>query len=143
MKKVQRWRYYCGFCKKSGGSGAAMHKHEMACTLNPGRVCGICSLMGEATPAMAEMLALLPDPTGLLTSMESEQSLCDAVEAAMPALRELANNCPACIMAALRIKGIPVPMVDSFDYKKEFAARMADMAEAQKVTDDLYNDFGR
>jgi hypothetical protein len=76
---------------------------------------------------MAEMLALLPDPSSLTIKRgsgiggftEVYDPLPDAVEAAMPALREAAGNCPACIMAALRQRGIAVPMVESFDFKAE------------------------
>jgi hypothetical protein len=42
-----------------------------------------------------------------------------AVAEALPQLRELAGGCPACIMAALRQKGIPVPLARDFDFSKE------------------------
>lgn len=43
----------------------------------------------------------------------------------MPELRELTQNCPACIMAALRCKKIPVPLVDSFNFKDEMKDALA------------------
>ena len=55
----------------------------------------------------------------------------------MPKLRELAENCPACIMAALRCKKIPVPMVESFKYTEEFKSAM-DQANQNRRDDGYY-----
>lgn len=128
MKKLQRWRYYCDFCKKAGGSGAAMLAHESSCTLNPDRRCRLCVLTnGGCASTMEELMAPLPDPTEWHAkwSEELQRELVEKTEAAMPALRELAQNCPACIMAALRCKKIPVPMVESFKFTEEFASAMS------------------
>ncbi|MES2973414.1 MAG: hypothetical protein V4757_07385 [Pseudomonadota bacterium] len=130
MRSVLRMRHYCDFCKKAGGSSYHMQRHEKSCTLNPGRVCRLSERLSGGNPAeMAEMLALLPDPALYQTNegmAVGETRLDDAaitpvVEAAMPALRELVEDCPICILAALRQKKIPVPIVDSFDFKKELA----------------------
>jgi len=119
MKKVQRWRYYCDFCKKAGQSGGHMQNHESACTLNPERVCKMCKKMGHVgQPAMTDLLAVLPQPPKEM-GWDEEEAFKVLVEAAMSELRVLTNNCPVCIMAALRQKKIPVPMVDSFNFKKE------------------------
>lgn len=128
MKKLQRWRYYCDFCKKAGGSGAAILKHEGSCTLNPGRSCRLCVITnGGSAATMDELLAVLPDPTAYNDDggWEAHDELLKNTEAAMPALRELTQNCPACIMAALRCKKIPVPMVESFKFKEEFASALS------------------
>ena len=87
---------------------------------------------------MVEMLAALPDPTAYHASYSTElhTELREKTEAAMPKLRELAENCPACIMAALRCKTIPVPMVESFKYTEEFKDAM-DQAN-QNRRDDGY-----
>lgn len=122
MKKLQRWRYYCDFCKKAGQSGGHMKSHESACTLNPGRVCKMCVKMDHVgQPAMADLLAVLPLPPNEM-GWDEEEAFKALVEAAMPELRILTNNCPACIMAALRQKKIPVPIVTSFNFKKEIEA---------------------
>lgn len=82
MRKVMRWRYYCDHCKRSGGSGGHMAKHEKGCTNNPARVCGLC------------------------LHSSNEQASIEALKAAwatsFKALRELAGECPACILAAMR-----------------------------------------
>lgn len=123
-------RYYCGFCNKSGGSRFHMEKHERGCTLNPTRQCGICDKMdADKTPRLAELLQIIGDKDQY-EKIESERGLGfevytfvmldqDKLNAMLPKLREAANDCPACIMAALRQSGVPVPAVTHFDYKKE------------------------
>ena len=59
---------------------------------------------------MSDMLAVLPS---------TETHGIAHVETAMPELREIANNCPACIMAALRQKGFYITSIESFDFTKE------------------------
>jgi len=80
MLKKQVWRYYCEHCKKSGCSGYHIKKHEKSCTANPNRVCGFC---GNSDP-VSELVSLLGDGTDLKN------------------LREHVDNCPACILAAIR-----------------------------------------
>lgn len=82
MKQVKRWRYYCEFCKKAGGVARHIEKHEKRCTANPNRECGVCPLMEESQTPMADLQA--------------------ALIVGYKELREAANNCPACILAALR-----------------------------------------
>lgn len=134
MKRVQRWRYYCDFCKKAGNSGGHMKKHEASCTLNPARVCRMCVHIGDGQADMAEMLALLPDPKPFESVVHHKadewmpaydencfdaEGFNAAMAPALKALRDLTTSCPACILAALRQKGIPVPAVEGFDFKAE------------------------
>ncbi len=122
MIKKKTWRYYCEFCKKSGCSGGHIRKHELHCTLNPDRECGMCDILDEITPDINELLKILPDPHEYIQEDDygvTFGNLNIDVEKVMPKIRELTNDCPACIMSALRIKGIPVPMVESFSYRKE------------------------
>jgi hypothetical protein len=82
----------------------------------------MCNLTGNKQINIKEMLAVLPDPEAYLQAYSLSKcylNLEPAVEKAMPKLRELTDNCPACIMAALRQKGIPVPCAESFNFKKE------------------------
>lgn len=87
MRTVMRPRYYCDHCKKGNGSPSAMKRHERGCTLNPGRVCGMCARTvddgGEAA-APAEDLRRILDAEGF-------KAMCHA-----------ANDCPACILTILR-----------------------------------------
>lgn len=131
MKKVNR--YYCEFCPKANCSAMSIRKHEASCTLNPNRKCRMCALMeGGETSAqpLPVLIALLPDSAAFHTrdvsnftaAYDVEKAFREAVDAAIPALRVAAANCPACIMAALRQSKIPVPMVEGFNFKTESAA---------------------
>ena len=122
-KKVNR--YYCEYCRKSGGAAGHIKKHESRCTMNPNRHCGYCDVLDQKQSNLAELLALLPNPENY-----KEKELVDdgwisfvglekVVKEALPKLREITGSCPACIMAALRQKGIPVPLAKDFDFKKE------------------------
>lgn len=130
VKKVNR--YWCDHCNKAGLSAFHMRKHERTCTLNPARECRMCKWAsgGQATP-VAELVALLPDSSALRVRPEgateewpwdAERALRDSVKAALPALREAADNCPACIMAALRQAKIPVPVAEDFNFTAECKA---------------------
>ena len=135
MKKVKRWRYYCEFCKKSGGSGGHISRHEKSCSLNPNRICNVCGKLLEVKQApMRDLLCILPDADKYFYEDEcgfiSCDGLSDVVEIYMPILRDATNNCPACIMAALRQSNIPVPMVDSFNFTDEMASIWADINNA-------------
>lgn len=120
-KKVKR--YYCEHpgCKKSGGAAWAMRYHEARCTANPNRVCGMCEMCDGGTETLQELIAVLPepvgwgecdgDPTGELYKGWHRQ----AAEG-LKRLQEL-TECPACILAAIRQRGIAGYC--DFDFKKE------------------------
>jgi len=82
MRSKRVLRYYCDHCKKSGCGKNAMLKHENRCVRNPTRICGFCLHMEQEQQPM----------TGLM------QTLADN---GLPALQELTNHCPACILAAI------------------------------------------
>ncbi len=42
IKKV----YYCDFCKKNGLIAYHIKEHELHCTANPNRECGMCDVKG-------------------------------------------------------------------------------------------------
>lgn len=141
MKVVKRNRYYCEFCPKAGGSAWHLKRHEDHCTLNPNRKCRVCKMVGATeTLPMPRLLAALPDPeTCKRPYPDSPQNfffddatLTPQVNAAVRHLREMTGNCPACIMAALRQKGIPVPMATEFNWTAEMKAiwrRINDVSE--------------
>lgn len=121
MRSKKVTRYWCDHCDKAGLQAHAMAKHEAHCTMNPLRKCRVCELLGEAPLVVADLVALLPrsgDYPSFGTADEIN-TFSSAVDAALPALREAAHNCPACIMAALRQASIPVPIVDEFDFRRE------------------------
>jgi len=90
MRTVMRPRYYCDHCDKGNGSPSAMKRHEAGCTMNPKRVCGMCRMLAEEggpepAPPRDELLRIL-DAQGF-------KAMCEA-----------ANDCPACILSALRAR---------------------------------------
>ena len=92
MRTEMRPRYYCDHCNKGSGSPSAMRRHERGCTLNPQRACGMCKMLEEdggpePAPPRDELLRLL-DGEGF------------------KALAAAANDCPACILAALRSRNV-------------------------------------
>lgn len=141
MKRKKVWRYYCEFCKKANCSAPSIKKHEQRCTLNPGRHCGFCDILEIGQPTNIDrVIDLLPNPKdyekiedwGGDDKMISFVGLDEATEKVMPKVRELLDSCPACIMSALRRKGIPLPLVKSFNFAKESKEAWADFNEAQK-----------
>ncbi len=121
MRMVMRPRYYCDHCKKAGGSGGHIRRHELGCTANPARSCGICRA-GQFTPKpLYELTALCTarsvshyDPT-----MDWSWRTLDA--AALQALRDAADNCPACMLAAMR-QSKAFASREEFNFKDELAA---------------------
>lgn len=92
MRTAMRPRYYCDHCNKGNGSPSAMRRHERGCTLNPQRVCGMCAkLVEEGGPGPA------PARDELLRIMDADgfKAMCAA-----------ANDCPACILSAIRARNV-------------------------------------
>jgi hypothetical protein len=122
VKKVNR--YYCEYCEKSGGSAGHMRHHEERCTANPNRECGCCTnLLEQEQPILSEIMALLPTfPEGWKDSdYDTESALRSELARIFSAIQEAAKDCPVCIMAALRQKGIPPSFAEAFDYKAMLA----------------------
>lgn len=128
MRKVKRWRYYCDFCKKSGGSAYHIANHERGCTANPNRECGMCGISGGVQRPIKELLAAI--------GWDGAESL--------KRLRKLTENCPACILAAIRQSGIDEPDQDpegglishegyiDFNFKEESKSFWSDQNDARE-----------
>ena len=136
MRRKKVWRYYCDFCKKAGCSGGHIKKHESRCTLNPNRSCGMCKLLDENEPNLTTAMSILPNPKDYEKEEEHGFVYYDdlevKVERVMQELRDFVSNCPACIMAALRQKGIPVPLVKSFNFSAECKSVWNEFNEDQR-----------
>lgn len=124
VRKVNR--YYCDFCKKANCSASSISRHESACTKNPNRACRMCAMLDLEQPKMKDLLRILPNPKKFSYEQDGTKQYFSnfwvQVEKAMPALRKKTNNCPACILAALRQKGIPVLIAESFNFTEECEA---------------------
>jgi len=105
MRKVMKWVYYCEYCSKSGRSASHMAKHEIHCTANPDRVCGLCKMGGLRQKPMDKLIKAV--------------GACDAK--GIKSLRKAASGCPACILSALRQSEANNYDTESFsfDYQSE------------------------
>ena len=144
MRRKKVWRYYCEFCKKANCSAPSIKKHEQRCTMNPDRYCGFCDILDKRQPTnINEVIALLPVPTDYLVKDEHFESYSDQlsqdIEKIMPRVRDSLENCPACIMSALRRKGIPMLMVKSFNFSERCKEVWADYNESQREQEPWYS----
>lgn len=137
MKVKRINRYYCDFCKKSGCSKSHLQHHEERCTLNPNRTCGVCKMLKEIQPPLETLVAVLPSPQGQELHDEKydydyfPESFTTSCNEALKGLRDAANDCPACILAAIRLSGIPVPVVSDFDLTKEMKVVFDELKEQE------------
>jgi len=143
MKKKRVWRYYCDFCKKSGCSRGHIADHEKHCTMNPDRECRICKMVDNDQVPMHDLLNLLPDPKDYAYETLNGFSynvLVKIVDDVLSELREITGNCPACILAALRQKGIPVYIAQNFNFTKECEKKIWDYINGRTAQEN-YKDF--
>jgi hypothetical protein len=122
VKAIKKWRYYCDYCKKSGGSKYHMENHEKICTMRPDRHCAMCQhIEDESPPNLKNMISIINEATltlesewgGEYTSFVEPETEKSVIEK----LKKI-TSCPACILSALRQSGCNY-MFTSFDYKKE------------------------
>lgn len=140
MKTKKVNRYYCDFCGKGGGAAGHMRRHEERCTLNPQRVCGMCSFAEFAPKPLAELVALLPDPEHYEKHNDEfdydyYDGLDEAVELIWDDFKGAADDCPACMLAAIRQAGVSDGFLNShlFDYKKAVGEIFATHDDAEMI----------
>lgn len=130
MRKEKRWRYFCDYCKKSGGSKYYLEKHEKGCTLNPERDCGFCSAAEYQQQDLNELIEILKKQVSI--NKESPDW-----KAAIKELREATEGCPVCMLAAIRQSKLfgwekeQYSEFNLFDFKKEVAAFWAEVNDDQ------------
>lgn len=129
MKQKQVWRYYCDHCKKAGGSKHHLQDHEKSCTKNPDRVCNFCLFLGEKQKPISKLLASIP-----VEMLQGDELGSVDVPAS---LRDAANGCPACILAALRQSWIRKWV--NFEYKKEVEQIFNEHNEEARNKDNMKN----
>jgi len=127
MRSKQVTRYWCDFCNKAGLSKHAMANHEKRCTKNIDRECRVCVFVNGGGNSdrerMQKLIDLLPEPIehnydnpSKWVAYQSELAI------AMVSVRLHADNCPACILAALRQKGVDRFEVADFSFDEEMKA---------------------
>lgn len=87
-----RPRYYCDHCKKVSGSKSAMAIHEAHCTANPDRTCRMCG----TSIGPRHHVGILQRPGNTMEDWRAK----------MDSLRSATEDCPCCILAAIRQSGI-------------------------------------
>lgn len=130
MRRKQVWRYYCEHCKKSGCSGGHLARHERGCTANPNRACGACRTFGLSAKPLSELIQFAKSFSvageHYLGYPDDSSNYLD--EAKTKELRDLADSCPACTLAAARQSGV---FLRGFDFKVEMKAHWDAFNEAQ------------
>ncbi len=108
--------------------------------MNPNRECGVCKMVVDGRDSdfeqkpLSELVAMLPVPVpvpGEFGGLDFQKGFEDSVNAAIPALRKAAGNCPACMMAALRQAKIPVPIARDFNFTEEMKSIWSDINSAR------------
>jgi hypothetical protein len=118
VKAFRAWRFKCDFCGKNMRQRRAMERHESGCTANVNRVCRMHSYVTRedfpTVPTVLEMGTMLREHYA-----DDDHGL--------SALRSLADDCPCCILAALRHTGLckgdeenpPLISEAQFNFKEE------------------------
>lgn len=137
MKKFKAWRYKCDFCGKNGYSAGHMRSHETGCTANPNRVCKIHQY--------ADLRRDRPGPLPVASLVVELQQHRNDEDRGISALRELAEDCPCCMLAAIRQSGLGKGYADEdgydppwigkeqFNFKEELARLWANKNEAEDM----------
>ena len=119
-------RYYCEFCRKSGGSAGHMVRHEEHCTMNPHRKCRMCESIDTPQPDIRSLLSALPNAETFEVPAQfgigkAYRGLDDGIRAGIERCKSI-TECPICIFAALRQSGL-IHFTDTgvFDLKAEMA----------------------
>lgn len=111
MKTKTVKRHYCDHCGKGGQSAHCIRRHESTCVYNPDRVCPLCS----EEHASGALLSTKETVATLIAEFRS---------GGVPALRQKADGCPACMLAAIvqargKQKASEENWIEGFSYKKE------------------------
>lgn len=102
MREALRKRFWCDHCRKGGCSRYHMGIHERGCTLNPERACGVCSGLGLAPAPLRALVAFVTIRATWEPGVRDERDRGFLDDEQVKVLRELAANCPVCMLAALR-----------------------------------------
>jgi hypothetical protein len=131
MKTKKVNRYYCDFCKKSGGSAGHIRRHEKHCTNNINRECGVCkNALDKGQRDLNKLIQILPNVKNyLVEDYAHPDALKEDINKAIPTLRKESGKCPACMLAALRLSKIPLYLCE-FDFKKEMSQMWSEINDS-------------
>ncbi|WP_299077832.1 hypothetical protein [uncultured Paraglaciecola sp.] len=123
MRERKVTALYCDHCNKRGFQRPSMARHERTCTANPQRECGMCQWMYENNEI---------DIHGKSVA-ELYSAIGEGGDDGLARLREASNDCPACMLSAIRMlnkandelwkqsdgKGFTATFHVDFDWKAE------------------------
>lgn len=115
-----------------------MKKHEKHCTLNPNRVCRMCDaadIPQQPTEELVEKFKEITDKQSLESFLDSP-----AAQENCEKLRDITQNCPACMLAVIR--QCPEAIVD-FDFRKESESFWRDINISNRDDCDDYRLVGQ
>lgn len=119
MKKV----YYCEFCSKH--SLRPLTSHELHCTLNPNRECGMCSRILSLTPIIKKWKKTVEEIRPEIEKRFDHygnvpKELMDKIHYSK-IQEDLGLDCPACTLAIIRMSGLAhlIPHGTEFDFKEQ------------------------
>lgn len=118
MKEALRKRYWCDHCRKGGCSRYHMAIHERGCTLNPARTCGVCIGLGLDPAPLRALVAFVTLRATWEPGPRDENDRGFLNDEHVHTLRELADSCSVCMLAALR-QARCIASREVFDMKAE------------------------
>lgn len=145
MKTVKKNVYYCDHCKKKGLSAVHIRNHQARCTNNPNRHCGVCE--GYSTKqVVADLLirftltdnpaAYDPSETVFDPEVNTDEKLVTWTRepVTLNEVIELADRCPACVLAILRQTGLNRHYFhfEAYDFKGELKSYMSDKIQQHR-----------
>lgn len=149
MKTVKKNVYYCDSCKKRSLSASAMNKHELRCTANPDRECGICNVLQGASPNIREIVNELKkrftieiEVSKIEFDLTVENQVCKWIgePVTLEEIRNLVDGCPNCMLAILRQSRLNYQCCGiEFDYKAEFVLAMREVDAAKSSQEQSYH----
>jgi len=118
MKEKLVKQYKCDYCGKKQLRKHTMVIHETYCTLNPNRSCRMCLILtGVDTPPKISFKLPVPDYQNI-SDFGTNLTNKGVLDNALIQLREATDNCPACILSAIRKTGSHTSEY-GFDFKEE------------------------
>jgi hypothetical protein len=123
MKTVKKNVYYCDFCSKRKLAKWSMVKHEIVCTANPNRICGLCD--GNNIIELAEQFknrieVTETNPDGIFTIMGINFI---GEPFTVEDIRKSVDYCPNCTLSVMRQAGFCHGWFSGdleYDYKADF-----------------------
>ncbi len=144
MKVKEKKVYYCEHCKKHGLRAANIQEHEIHCTANPNRVCGLCARDCAEHPYSEEIAKIRASHDWLMT-MRGKDGVGDSgisgthckthEDFVLRLLKDL--ECPPCALAIVRQTGISSYM-PYYDFKDEMQ-KYFEQKHKEQMLDDYYS----